>query len=167
MNNATSTPLVVDLDGTLTPTDTLIESLIKLIKQSPLKLLHLLLWLLKGRAAFKDELTSYTCIATEHLSYHESLLTYLVDEKGKGRRIILATAAHKSIAEGVSTHLGLFDDVLATDSGGNLKGKAKLEAIRKTVGEEFVYAGNSHADTLPRVIGVALICAGVFLVGRS
>lgn len=35
MNTTTNAPLVVDLDGTLTPTDTLVESLIKVVKQSP------------------------------------------------------------------------------------------------------------------------------------
>jgi 4-hydroxybenzoate polyprenyltransferase/phosphoserine phosphatase len=146
VNKASGTPLVVDLDGTLTPTDTLVESLINLVKQSPMNLLRLPFWLLKGRAAFKEAVASHTSIAVEQLPYHESLLAYLRGEKEQGRRIILATAAHKSIAEGISAHLGLFDGVLATDLGRNLKGRTKLEAIREEVGKEFVYAGDSHAD---------------------
>ena len=146
MNTARGAPLIVDLDGTLTPTDTLVESLIKLVKQSPWNLLRLPFWFLKGRAIFKEEVASRTSIAADHLPYHESLLTYLRGEKDKGRRIILATAAHKSIAEGICTHLGLFEGVLASDLGRNLKGRAKLEAIREEVGKEFVYAGDSHAD---------------------
>ena len=140
------TPLVVDLDGTLTPTDTLVESLVMLVKQSPLDLLRVPLWLLKGRAAFKEEMASHASIAVELLPYRESLLAYLHGEKANGRQIILATAAHRSIAERVSSHLGLFDGVLATDLGRNLKGKAKLQAILEEVGEEFVYAGDSRAD---------------------
>jgi 4-hydroxybenzoate polyprenyltransferase/phosphoserine phosphatase len=146
MNSATRMPLVVDLDGTLTPTDTLVESVLKLIKQSPLNLLRLPFWLLQGRAAFKGAVAGKTRIALEHFPYHEPLLAYLRSEKEKGRRIILATAAHRSIAEAVSIHLGLFDDVLCTDAGHNLKGSAKLEAIRAKVGEKFVYAGDSHSD---------------------
>lgn len=146
MSAVKNMPLVVDLDGTLTPTDTLLESIIKLIKQSPLNLLRLPFWLLKGRAAFKNAVASNTSIAVEYLPFRESLLTYLRSEREGGRRIILATAAHQSIAEDISTHLGLFDDVLATNAARNLKGKAKLEAIRERVGEEFVYAGDSHAD---------------------
>jgi 4-hydroxybenzoate polyprenyltransferase/phosphoserine phosphatase len=146
VNTATGIALVVDLDGTLTPTDTLVESLIKLIKQSPLNLLRLPFWLLKGRASFKDSIAAHISISTEHLPYREFLLTYLRSEKAKGRRIILATAAHKSIANGVAAHLGLFDDVLASDSSCNLKGRAKLKAIQERVGKEFVYAGDSHAD---------------------
>lgn len=156
----TSLVLVVDLDGTLTPTDTLVESLIKLVKQSPLNLLRLPMWLLKGRAGFKDAIAAHAGISAEHLPYRASLLSYLRSEKEKGRRIILATAAHKSIAQGVSAHLGLFDEVLATDVGHNLKGKAKLEAIRQRLGNEFVYAGDSQAD-----IPIWKAAKGAVLVG--
>jgi 4-hydroxybenzoate polyprenyltransferase len=47
-------PLIVDLDGTLTPTDTLVESVIQVIKGNPLNLVKLPFWLLKGRSAFKE-----------------------------------------------------------------------------------------------------------------
>ena len=82
---ATSAPIVVDLDGTLTPTDTLVESVIKLIKQAPLTLLRLPLWVLKGRASFKESVASHVNISAEHLPYRESLLAYLHSEKEKGR----------------------------------------------------------------------------------
>src|SRR5690349_8282484 len=112
-------PIVVDLDGTLTPTDTLIESLIKALKRSPLNLLRAPFWLLKGRAGFKDSVAARASISAEQLPYREPLVAYLREEKKKGRKIVLATAAHKSIAQAVSAHLGLFDEVLATDSGRN------------------------------------------------
>jgi 4-hydroxybenzoate polyprenyltransferase/phosphoserine phosphatase len=141
-----SLPLVVDLDGTLTPTDTLIESVIKLIRQSPLNLLRMPLWLLKGRAEFKQNIASHVGIAAEYLPYNEPFISYLREENARGRQIVLATAAHHSIAGSVAAHLGLFDKVLATESGVNLKGKTKLKAIQDNVGEAFVYAGDSRAD---------------------
>ncbi len=161
MITATNTPLVVDLDGTLTPTDTLVESLVKVVKQSPLNLLRLPLWLLKGRAGFKEAIAAHSSIDLDHLPYHESLLDYLREEKAKGRQIVLATAAHQSIAERVSTHLGLFDKVLATKSGHNLKGKRKLQAIQESVGEAFVYAGDSQADLPVWKAAKAAILVGV------
>lgn len=145
-DSAAAWPLVVDLDGTLTPTDTLVESVIQSIKQTPFNLLRLPFWLLKGRAAFKETISAHTTISAARLPYRVALLDYLHQEKSKGRRIILATAAHRSIAQGVSDHLALFDDVLASDTGRNLKGNVKLEAIREKVGAEFVYAGDSRAD---------------------
>lgn len=102
-------PLVVDLDGTLTPTDTLLESVIQLVKQSPSSLVFLPLWLLRGRAGFKEAIAARVAIDPEKLPYNAPLLEYLREEKSKGRRIILATAAHHSIAESVATHLGIFD----------------------------------------------------------
>lgn len=146
MITATNTPLVVDLDGTLTPTDTLVESLVKVVKQSPLNLLRLPFWLMKGRAGFKEAIAAHAGISAEHLPYRQPLLDYLREEKAKGRQIILATAAHHSIADGVAKHLGIFDQVLATESGHNLKGKAKLQAIQEKMGASFVYAGDSQAD---------------------
>ena len=44
-------PLVVDLDGTLTPSDTLVESTLQLVKGQPVLLLALPLWIARGRAA--------------------------------------------------------------------------------------------------------------------
>ncbi|WP_079434147.1 UbiA family prenyltransferase [Zoogloea sp. LCSB751] len=145
-DNSISAPLVVDLDGTLTPTDTLVESVIQLVKRSPLHMLSLPLWLFAGRSAFKDAVACRTSLAPEHLPYREALLAFLRDEKAKGRKIILATAAHRDIADAVARHLGVFDEVLASDRTRNLKGLAKLDAIRDAVGEHFVYAGDSSAD---------------------
>ncbi|TVO50944.1 UbiA family prenyltransferase [Denitromonas halophila] len=146
MSSKTDIPLVVDLDGTLTPTDTLIESLIKLIKLSPLNFVWIALWLLKGKALFKEAVAGKVRIASEHLPYRQSLLNYLSEQKSGGRKIVLATAAHRSIALAVSEHLGLFDAVLATENSINLKGSAKLSAIQAHVGDRFVYAGDSAAD---------------------
>lgn len=138
-------PLVVDLDGTLTPTDTLAESVVKLVKKSPLNLVRLALLLPKGKAAFKRFVAANSTVSPATLPYHEPLLDYLRSEREGGRRLILATASHKTIAAGVSAHLGIFDEVIATDIT-NLKGKNKLDAIRKAIGEDFVYAGDSAAD---------------------
>lgn len=144
--NSTNAPLVVDLDGTLTPTDTLVESIVKVVKQSPLNLIRVPFWLMRGRAGFKEAISTRASISGEHLPYRTSLLDYLREEKQNGRQIVLATAAHHSIAHNVANHLGLFDKVLATQAGHNLKGKEKLRAIQEHVGPCFVYAGDSLAD---------------------
>lgn len=155
-------PIVVDLDGTLTATNTLVESIIKFIKQSSLNALRLLWWLLtKNRAVIKKYVASHVNISAENLPYNKPLLAYLREEKEKGRKIILATAAHQSIAEEVSRHLGLFDKVLATTEGNNLKRKVKLLAIEKAVGKEFVYAGNSQSDIPIWKAAKAAILVGV------
>lgn len=139
-------PLVVDLDGTLTPTDTLVESAVRLLKQSFLNIFLLPLWLLQGRAALKRQIASRVTLSAAGLPYNAELLAYLQAEKLRGRKIFLATAAHQSIARGVAEHLKLFDGVLSTDTGSNLKGSAKLQAIQQQIDSRFVYAGDSSAD---------------------
>jgi 4-hydroxybenzoate polyprenyltransferase len=161
-SSSSSTPLVVDLDGTLTPTDTLHESVIQLIRQYPITLLKLPYWLLKGRAAFKAEVAKNADFSADTLPYNQPLLEYLRKEKDKGRNIILATAAHQSIADAVAKKLDLFDDVLASDEECNLKGRAKLDAIQSKISATFVYAGDSRAD-LP----IWKEAQGAILVGAS
>ena len=154
-------PLVVDLDGTLTPVDTLVESLIRAIRRAPLTLLLLPLWLLRGRAAFKRAIAQRARPDVARLPYRVSLLDWLREQKAAGRRLVLATAADRAIAIEVARHLDLFDDVLATDDGHNLKGEAKLDAIRATVGPAFAYAGDSRADLPVWLAAQAAVLVGV------
>jgi 4-hydroxybenzoate polyprenyltransferase len=139
-------PLVVDLDGTLTYTDTLTEVSVRLIKSAPLSIFLFPWYLLKGRAAFKAFVGSRQTLDPRTIPYRDELLEYLRAQRQRGRRTILATAANRSVAESVAAHLGLFDQVLASDQSTNLKGKVKLAAIRREVGEPFTYAGDSAAD---------------------
>ncbi|WP_175954124.1 UbiA family prenyltransferase [Burkholderia sp. BCC0405] len=139
-------PLVVDLDGTLTTSDTLVESVIRVVKHQPANLLRLPFWLAGGRAAFKGKVAEQADFRPETLPYRAPLVDYLVRERESGRCIVLATAAHRSIAEQVDAHLGLFDLVIATSDDTNMKGAAKLAGIRQQIGDDFVYAGDSKAD---------------------
>ncbi|HNH53020.1 MAG TPA: hypothetical protein PLL07_11440 [Nitrosomonas sp.] len=130
-------PLVVDLDGTLTPIGPLYESLIQIIKCSPISLPPLPFDLVKGNSAFKDAIAGHADLDPSQLPCRHDLLDYLRSEKAKSRPLILATAAHMSIAKKVADYLGLFDKVLATESGHNLKGIAKLQSIRAEVGRRL------------------------------
>jgi len=161
LNVASNAPLIVDLDGTLTPTDTLVESIIQVIKQSPITLLLLPIWFLRGRALLKERVADRSSISPALLPYRQEFLSYLKDQKQQGRTIILATAAHESIATAVAKHLALFDTVLATDDQNNLKGVAKLQAIKGKVGDNFVYAGDSTADVPIWQASKAAVLVGV------
>ncbi|AOF83414.1 ubiA prenyltransferase family protein [Methyloversatilis sp. RAC08] len=145
-STASLLPLVVDLDGTLTHSDSLVESVVQVVKHSPLNLLRLPFWMLGGRASFKRAVATRTDPAQLHLPYRQALLEYLRQQRALGRKLVLATAAHESIAQRVASELDVFDCVLATCGGANLKGQAKLAAIREHVGDDFVYVGDSAAD---------------------
>ncbi len=156
-------PLCVDLDGTLIKTDSLIESLVVLVRDRLLTLLLLPFWLLRGRAAFKQEIASRVTLAAENLPYRQPLVDWLRTERAGGRKIILATAADEKIARAVAAHLDLFDQVLASGAGVNLKGSRKRDALVKEFGEKgFAYAGD-HAADLP----IWAAAGEVIVVGAS
>lgn len=142
----TLSPLVVDLDGTLTLTDTLVESIFSLLKKNPLNLFILFGWLFTGRAEFKRRVAEKSSFSSFNLPWREDFLIWLRAQHKLGRALILATAAHEKIALDVARHLGIFNQVISTSSYVNLKGTAKLKEIQKRVGIRFSYAGDSTAD---------------------
>lgn len=140
-------PLCVDLDGTLTVTDTLSESLLMLIRRQPLYLFALSFWFCFGRAYFKQQVALHQALDASRLPYRESLLTYLRQQKQVGRTIILTTASDRRTAQAVSDHLKLFDAVIASDGAVNCIGENKVRAIRETLQTQaFDYIGDSYRD---------------------
>jgi len=140
-------PLVVDLDGTLIRTDMMWESLSCLLRRNPLALFQILWWWTCGRARLKQQLAARVTIDPAALPYHEPFLAWLRAEKKSGRKLILATASDLKMAQPVATHIGLFDEVLASDGQTNLRSENKLHALVAKYGERgFDYAGNSSAD---------------------
>lgn len=165
-----STPWFVDLDHTLVKTDTLWESLLVILRRSPWSLIALLPTLLRGKSAFKNAVAQHATISPEHLPYCDPLLQQIRDDRRHGRTIILATAAHSSIAEGVARHLGVFDDVLASSSKRNLRSSEKLAAINDYChGKPFDYAGDSPADLpiIERARSTTLVSSDASLQRRA
>lgn len=77
-------PLCVDLDGSLTPTDTLWEGCLKLIRANPAYLLKMLYWLLLGKARFKQQVSQRITLDPAWLPYTESLLDYCSNKSRPG-----------------------------------------------------------------------------------
>jgi 4-hydroxybenzoate polyprenyltransferase/phosphoserine phosphatase len=140
-------PLVVDLDGTLVRTDMLLETLVGALQRAPWLVFALPFWLVRGRAAVKRELALRSNVSVEALPYRAEVLDWLRGEQESGRRLVLATAADESIATRIAAHLGLFDEVVASDGRHNMKGNGKRSALVERFGERgFDYAGNEAAD---------------------
>ncbi|RKH36393.1 UbiA family prenyltransferase [Corallococcus praedator] len=144
-DDAPDVPLAVDLDGTLARTDTLHENLLVLFKHAPWLLLLAPLWVLRGKAFFKAEVARRARLDVTALPYNEAVLAFLREEHARGRRLVLATAADRSIADAVAAHLGLFSDVFASEAGVNLSGSRKLARLRESLGT-FDYVGNDAVD---------------------
>ncbi len=145
--NATAIPLCVDLDGTLTPVDTLHESLLALAKQSPRALLSLPGWIARGKVELKRQVAARATIDAATLPYRDDLIEWLRAERASGRKLVLATASNRATAEAIAQHLGLFDEVIATDDRANLSGEGKRSALVERYGEKgFDYIGNDAVD---------------------
>lgn len=146
-NGSSEPPLVVDLDGTLIRTDSLHEGCVQLLAMQPLQIFRLPGWLAGGKARLKAALADAVAIDVAQLPINETVLAFLRSEKARGRRIVLASAAHRRVVQAIADHLGVFDAVLATDSETNLAGAMKAEKLVAQFGAGgFDYIGNSHAD---------------------
>lgn len=140
-------PLVVDLDGTLIHTDMLHESTLQVLRISPLQILRIPFLLAKSKALLKNHLASMVMIDPAILPYNEELLEWLRAEKSNGRKLILCTASDKLIANPIAEHLGIFDEVIASDGVSNISGKQKAEAlIQRYKRGGYDYIGNSSKD---------------------
>jgi 4-hydroxybenzoate polyprenyltransferase len=143
-------PLYVDMDGTLTPSDTLYESVMLFVRSSPLNLLRLLAWLWLGKARFKQRLADAVRPEPARLPYREDFLQFLREEHARGRPLVLASAADARIVREVAEHIGVFSDSLGTEGGPNLSRERKREAIAAhalAAGHtQWAYAGNSADD---------------------
>jgi 4-hydroxybenzoate polyprenyltransferase/phosphoserine phosphatase len=142
-----SVPLAVDLDGTLIRTDMMWESLVRFGRQHPVAAFLSLFALFRGRAWFKQKVAACVQVDPAGLPYHVEFLAWLQAQKAAGRKLILATASDRKMAKPIAAHVGLFDDVMASDGKTNLRNAAKRRALSERFGERgYDYAGNSADD---------------------
>jgi 4-hydroxybenzoate polyprenyltransferase/phosphoserine phosphatase len=141
------TPLCVDLDGTLVKSDTLVDSLLALLRTRPALMLALPRHLLRGKAAFKAFVTASIPLDVAYLPYNHKLLLFLQQQHKQGRSIYLVTGADATLARRVAAHLDIFTGVLGSDGTTNLTGNRKLDGLRVHLGSgAFDYIGNGVAD---------------------
>jgi 4-hydroxybenzoate polyprenyltransferase len=162
--------LYVCLNGTLVATDTLWESVFRLIRSKPLLLLALPLWLARGKAWFRHRMARAMVLDPSSLPYRNKVIEYLRSQKASGRQLVLATSAHQKIASAVAAYLGLFEAVLASDESRNLAGKYKLEAIRSHGGGdnfEFVCTGSSDGPVMKAAASISLVNPGRRILART
>ena len=156
MKDTREVPLCVDLDGTLIRSNLLAETCALLIRHRPLALFWVPFWFfgmwLAGpsrRAEMKRRWSDWTAflLRPEALPYQMDFLAWLDQQRKLGRPIWLCTGSHRTLAQRVSDHIGLFDGVIATEGKVNLVGLAKAKALIDRFGEKgFDYAGNEAVD---------------------
>ena len=142
----------------------------RLAKNSPQLLFAVPLWLMQGRSNVKRQIASRVTLVVSLLPYNKIFIEHLHKEKLAGRYILLVTASDRTLAQQVSTHLGLFDEVIASDGHINLKSKAKADALVARFGENgFDYAGDSKADLAvwQRARGAVLVGARALVARKA
>ena len=90
------------------------------------------------------------------------VLDYILSQFEAGRKVVLATAADKKIADAVAARFPFISEVLASDGAANLKGRAKAKKLRERFPDGFIYAGNSPSD-----MSVWRESKGIILVGTK
>lgn len=140
-------PLIIDLDGTLIHTDMLHESALRALRDNPLEVLRIPYFLARGKAVLKRRLAQGSVFDAASLPYNTAFLEWLKQQRSTGRKLILCTASDLSVANAIAAHLGVFDEVMASDGVVNLAGEHKAAALVERFGKAgYDYAGNSHAD---------------------
>ncbi|MGE0829367.1 MAG: UbiA family prenyltransferase [Hyphomonadaceae bacterium] len=140
------TPLAVDMDHTLIRTDLLMEGMAAALFHRPLGFFAALPQLLRGRPAFKRAIAAIAPIDAECLPLREDVVAMLREERAKGRELHLVTAADEQAARIVALRVGVFQSVIGSGDGRNLKGRTKRRALEERFPEGFAYAGDSSAD---------------------
>lgn len=147
MEQQFTTPLCVDLDGTLVETNTLFEAGLAAIKKNPFRLLRFAFAALKGKAHVKHVIGEYAKEESFTWLFNSKLLAFLRIERAKGRTLILATASDKNIANAIAQELGIFDEVIANTLSHPVRASSKYKLLQERFGKQgFSYAGNSHSD---------------------
>ncbi len=146
-SEALAGPIYVDVDRTLLRTDWLHEAMRRFVLSHPWRAWLLLWWLLRGRAYLKARLAREVELDLALLPLHEGLVDYLARQARCGRPVHLASASPRELVERLAQRLGFIGDVLGSEPGLNLKGEAKLAAMRRhSAGQAFAYAGDAVAD---------------------
>ena len=140
-------PLVVDVDGTLIRTDILHELALKYATSEPLRLYHLPLWLMRGKASLKAELAGRIDLAAEQLPLREETLAVIRSAQGEGREVYLASASPKDIVQALADRIGGIAAVFGSDATSNLAGSRKAQLLEAQFGKAgFDYVGDRPVD---------------------
>jgi 4-hydroxybenzoate polyprenyltransferase/phosphoserine phosphatase len=143
--------LVIDMDGTLTRSDTLHEAFLALLAADVRRAAALFAWLRAGKAAFKRRLADLQLADAATLPLDEDVMALLRDARANGRRTALVSAADQRQVDALAARVGLFDEAHGTGGAAtgpdNLSGDAKAAFLTARYGARgFDYVGDSRAD---------------------
>ena len=140
-------PLCVDLDGTLIFDDMVPKSMYLLLKKNIFYIFLFPFWMFKGFAYVKRQVAKRIEFSPASLSYNQTLLDFINQQRQLKRKILLVTASDQLIADKIANFLGIFDEVIGSDAVVSYSGVRKLKKLQEKFGVEgFDYAGNAYVD---------------------
>lgn len=140
-------PLVVNLDGTLLKSDSLLETFFHLLATDLRAIAGLPSWLVGGSTRVKYELAARTKFDAELLPYDGAVIDYLRNKRANGRSLVLVSSAGQPIVDLVAKHLGLFEEAHGSTRDVDLSGEARARFLVKRFGEgRFDYVGEHSSD---------------------
>ena len=141
-----TTPLVVDVDGTLVRGDLLHEAALQFVARHPFQVWRLAVWLAGGKAALKDALAERIDAGGQGMPLREETVAVIAAARAAGRPVVLASASHRRWVEPVAARVEA-NEVIATDSQVNLAGHAKATVLVERFGlRGFDYVGDHRVD---------------------
>ena len=139
-------PLVVDVDGTLVRGDLLHEAALQFVARHPFQTWRLAAWLLRGKAALKEELSARVNPGIDSVPLRAETLAAIDAARAAGRPVVLASASHQRWVDAIAARVD-GAEVMASDAHLNLAGHAKAAALVERFGEGgFDYAGDGYVD---------------------
>ncbi len=142
-----TTPLIVDVDGTLIRSDLLFEASLQLVGSQPWNSWKLVAWLTGGKASLKKTLaeTADPHIAT--IPLRAETVAAIEDARAAGRPVWLASASDERWVEQIAERIGGVDGVMGSDGVTNLSGSKKASALVERFGPKgFDYIGDHMVD---------------------
>lgn len=143
--------LVVDLDETLSRTDTLHEALIRACINRSSVFWRLAAIGTRDKVSFKTTLANTCIIDPSELVFNTDVLRAVEDARSAGRRTALVSAADHQQVKAVADHLGCFDEAFGTGAPEsekrNLGGQHKADFLVERYGDDgFDYIGDCARD---------------------
>ena len=99
----------VDLDGTLSPSDILLECCLQLLKKNILFGFLMIWWAFKGPWVLKTEVAMRIDPVLDHLPINPLVLERLNQLKSAGHELVLASASVHRDVQKVAKRLGIFN----------------------------------------------------------
>jgi len=148
---AATSVLVVDLDETLSRTDTLHEALLQLLLRKPAVFWRMLVDPPRDKASFKDRVSAEEVVSPDRLVLNTEVVDLVQKAVAEGQRAVLVSAADHRQVDAVTTHLGMFDEAIGTGApnteGQNLGGQRKADFLIARYGAGgFDYVGDCARD---------------------